>query len=72
VTWAKWASTVLLILLAAMYVVAKVHFFSRFFALPLDAYWTEHWPFTAALAIIAGLLWLVGYVAERRAERGAK
>jgi hypothetical protein len=72
VTWARWTTTVLLMLLAAMYVAAKVHFFTRFYALPLEAYWAEHWPLTAALAVAAGLLWLVGYVAERRARRGAK
>jgi hypothetical protein len=52
-----------------MYVVAKVHFLTRFFALPFDTYWAEHWRFTAGLAIVAVLLWAVAHLAERQAER---
>lgn len=68
-TWARWTRAVLLVSLAGMYVVAKVHFLTRFFALPFDTYWAEHWRFTAGLAIVAVLLWAVAHLAERQAER---
>jgi hypothetical protein len=72
VTWARWTSAVLLVSLVCMYVVAKVHFLTRFFALPLDAYCAEHWPFTAGLAIVAVLLWVVAPLTEKRTERRRK
>ncbi len=71
-TWAKWASSILVILSLGTYVVAKVHFFTRFFRLPLDKYWAEHWPFTAGLAIMAVLLWLIGLFVDRQGEGSEK
>jgi hypothetical protein len=72
VAWAKWASAVLVILSVATYVAAKVHFFTRFFRVPLDEHWAEHWPFTAGLVIMAALIWLVGYAADRQGEGARK
>jgi hypothetical protein len=69
VTWARWTSGLLLIILVGTYVLAKVHFFTRFFALPLDTYWAEHWPFTAGLTCIAALLWLLASRADAHDRR---
>jgi hypothetical protein len=54
---------VLLVMLGLTYLVAKIHFFTRYAAHDYTAYLAEHWPFWAAMAIIVaamGILECVG------------
>jgi hypothetical protein len=53
---------------AALYVAAKVHFFTRFDPADLRAYWAEHWPYTAGLVFIAAAIWGVAALLSRRTQ----
>jgi hypothetical protein len=65
----KLATGVLVSVFVVVYVAAKIHFFTRFDAANLNAYWAEHWPYTAALALVCVMLW--GIVALTRRRPGA-
>ncbi len=58
-----------MVLLITVYAAAKIHFFTRYFAVPLEEYWAEHWPFTAGLAVLSGVLWLAAAYLEKKAGR---
>jgi hypothetical protein len=59
-----------IVLLMATYVAAKTHFFTRYFELPLGAYWSEHWPFTAGLAMLSGVVALLAGYIEKNTNGG--
>jgi hypothetical protein len=61
----KLATGVLVSLLVVTYVAAKIHFFTKFDA-KLHSYWAEHWPYTAALALISVMLWGIVALTPRR------
>lgn len=59
----------------AVYIAAKVHFFTRFGATDLDGYIAEHWPYSAGLTAIAALVWVVvwlsGKIEKDTSEKGS-
>jgi hypothetical protein len=61
------ATIVLVIGFIALYVAAKVHFFTRFTG-DMSAYWAEHWPYSAGLAFVAAMLWMIGRLAKKGAR----
>jgi hypothetical protein len=64
----KTLAVILAVGLAGAYVAAKVHFFTRFDPADLCGYWTEHWPYTAALVVIGAALWAVAALLSRRTQ----
>lgn len=64
--WTERRTFLLLVILALLWVGAKVHFYTRFGATNIDGYLQEHWPFWAAMASVACLLWLVEAIEQRR------
>ena len=56
--------TLLGLVLVGTYVAAKVHFFRRFGVLGVAGYIVEHWPYWAALGVIAALVAVVSRLAD--------
>jgi hypothetical protein len=59
------ASAALFVSLGVLYVAAKIHFFTRFGTTDLDGYLSEHWPYSAGLAAIAALAWVLASLRAR-------
>lgn len=51
--WFRRAEITLLVMLGFVYLAAKIHFFTRYQD-DSSRYVAEHWPFWAAMAVIAG------------------
>jgi len=60
--WTDVASTALLIILALTWAGAKLHFFTR---MGSPEYFSEHWPFWAAMGIIVVLLRVIGAIGRK-------
>lgn len=67
--WFRRAEITLLILLGMVYVAAKIHFFTRYQPNNSLAYMAEHWPFWAAMvviAVVAAILeWVHQFISSR-------
>jgi hypothetical protein len=50
---------VLLVLFISLYIVAKIHFLTRFLRVPSPTFLREHSIIWAAMAVVAILLWLL-------------
>jgi hypothetical protein len=71
----KVTAALLLVALVAIYVAAKIHFFTRFGRTDLDGYIAEHWPYSAGLTALAALLWVIARLSRsvggRTPEKGS-
>ena len=66
----KLAAVALIVAMLLVYVAAKMHFFTRYTG-DLEGYLGEHWPYWAAMCVVAALLWLIGVAIQRRVRSGA-
>ena len=62
------STAVLLFVFGVLYIAAKIHFFTRFGATDLHGYIAEHWPYSAGLAAIAALVWVISRLSGRNGE----
>jgi hypothetical protein len=58
----------LAVTMAALYIAAKIHFYTHFDPRDLRSYWAEHWPYTAGLVVLLGAFWVVARLLGARAR----
>jgi hypothetical protein len=70
--WCERTALILLVLSVLLYLAAKVHFYTRFGgyleAGNLKGYILEHWPFWAAMGVIAVLLLLLRAIGKGKVD----
>jgi hypothetical protein len=74
---AKWLQCIGIFLwigFGLLYIAAKIHFFTRYQAVSTGEYLEQHWRFWAGMALVSGLLWLIGWTKGRfdRARPGPR
>ena len=67
--WLQRISNALLVIFIALYVGAKINFFTRYAPSDPSKYVEEHWPFWAAFAVIAGIVASLNWIGARRRKK---
>jgi hypothetical protein len=69
-SWLQFLCVALIVVALVTYVFAKIHFFTRYFKLPLGDYLAEHWPYWAVMDGCLALAFLIGKFGPRKERRG--